>query len=264
MKVIQVLSIVLTQLSIGTLLMTSLLPPREIRLSFFTFNSLVAALAAALALVLSRMVLGQEWEYVRFLGLTVIGATVAYGCFRLEKEGAGRFFLILSGMLGLIFGLLPLSGRMLAVRGWMVDRTLLFDAGMLAGAMLLGATTVGMILGHWYLVMRRPSFEHLERFTQLVVGTAGLRALVFVGTILLLDDVEPKFASTFIPNLWSAHGDLFFVVMRVLWGLLLPFFLGLIALRCAKEKANQAATGLLYLAEVSVVFGELFAAYLLV
>lgn len=264
MRVIQVLSIVLAQLSIGCLLMTSLLPPREIRLSFFTFNSLVAALAAALALVLSRMVLGQGWEDVRFLGLTVIGATVAYGCFRLEKEDIGRLFLILSGMLGLIFGLLPLSGRVLAVRGWLVNRTLLFDAGMLAGALLLGSTTVGMILGHWYLIMRRPSFEHLERFTQLVMGTAGLRAFIFVVTLILLGEVEPKFASMFIPNLWSVHGDLFFMLMRILWGLLLPFFLGLFAMRCVKEKANQAATGLLYLAEISVVFGELFAAYLMV
>ena len=35
-------------------------------------------------------------------------------------------------------------------------------------------------------------------------------------------------------------------------------------LRCVQEKANQAATGLLYVAEISVLFGELFAAVLLI
>jgi hypothetical protein len=261
---IQVLSVVLTQLSVGILLMTSLLSPRDIRVSFFRFNSLLSAIGAALALVFCKMILGEGWWDVRFLGLTIIGATAAYGCFELEKAELGRSFLVLSGMVGLIFGLLPLAGRMLAVRGWQVDRTSFFDASLLAGAVLLGATTVGMILGHWYLIMRRPSFEHLARFTQIVMGAAGLRAFIFVVTLILIGKLEPKFASTFIPDLWSPSGDLVFTLMRILWGLLMPFFLALFAMRCAREKANQAATGLLYVAEISVLFGELFAAYLMI
>lgn len=264
MRLIQALLIVLTQLSIGSLLMLCLLPPREIRLSFFTFTSLICAIAAAVPLMLSRMVLGEGWWDVRFLGLTVIGATAAWGCFRLEKVELGRLFLLVSGMLGLVFGLLPMAGRMLAVRGWQVEQTLFFDASMLAGALLLGATTVGMILGHWYLVIRRPSFEHLERFTQIIMGAAGLRTLIFVATLILLGKLEPQFASTFVPTLWSPQGNLFFVLMRILWGLAMPIFLALFAFRCVKEKANQAATGLLYVTEISVLFGELFAAYLMI
>src|SRR5207249_8451461 len=82
MRLIQVLSIVLTQLSVGSLLMTSLLPTREIRLSFFTFNSLLCAVAAAVGLLLARFGQGSGWWEVRFLGLTVIGATGAVGMFR--------------------------------------------------------------------------------------------------------------------------------------------------------------------------------------
>jgi hypothetical protein len=52
--------------------------------------------------------------------------------------------------------------------------------------------------------------------------------------------------------------------MRVLWGLILPLVLGLLAIGCAQQKANQAATGMLYVTEISVLFGELFAAYLLI
>ena len=84
MRLIQVLSIVLAEFGIGSLLMTSLLSPYEIRLSFFTFNSLLSALATAIALVLSQFFLGSAWTDVRYLGLTVIGATIAYGCFRLD------------------------------------------------------------------------------------------------------------------------------------------------------------------------------------
>ncbi len=264
MNLIQVLSVVLTELSVGSLLMTCLLPPREIRLSFFTFNSILCALTAAVALLLSKIVLRAGWEEVRFLGLTVIGATAAYGAFRLEKPDIGRVLLIISGFIGFIFGLLPLANQALAARGIVTPAPWFFDASVLTGALLLGAVNVGMILGHWYLLMRRLSFEHLVRFAQIVLGAVGLRILVVSFTILLLNNYDANLGNTLIPSLWSPHGNLFFFLMRVLWGLVLPLGLGLLVLRCAQEKANQAATGMLYVMAVSVLFGELFAAYLLI
>jgi hypothetical protein len=260
----RVLSIVLTQLSIGSLLLTGLLPPRQIRLNFFTLNSLICALAAALALVLAKFVLGSAWGDVRFLGLTVVGATIAFGCFRLEKPQAGRLFLILSGLLGLLFGLMPLAGRMMALRDVHTTAPGLFDAGVMAGALLLGATNVGMILGHWYLLMRRLSFEYLERFSLILLGAVALRIFTVVTTLTMLRTFDPNLADTFIPALWSWHGNLFFFLMRILWGLALPAVLGVLVFRCVKAKANQAATGMLYVIEVSVLFGELFAAYLMI
>jgi hypothetical protein len=264
MKLIQVLCLVLTQLSVGSLLMTCLLPPREIRLSFFTFNSLLSALAAAVALLLSKMMLQADWEELRFLGFTVIGATVAYGSFRLDKPDLGRVLLVASGFVGFIFGLLPLADQALATRGITTTAPWFFEASVLTGALLLGAVNVGMILGHWYLLMRRLSFEHLLRFAQIVLGAVGLRILVVLMTILMLGGYDANLASTFVPSLWSIHGNLFFFAMRVLWGLALPLVLGVMVLRCAQQKANQAATGMLYVMEISVVFGELFAAYLLI
>jgi hypothetical protein len=264
MKLIQVLSIVLTELSVGSLLMTCLLPPREIRLSFFTFNSILGALTAALALLLSKTILQAGWQEVRFLGFTVIGATAAYGAFRLEKPNLGRVLLIISGFVGFTFGLLPLANQALAARGVVTTAPWFFDASVLSGALLLGAINVGMILGHWYLLMRRLSFEHLLRFSQIVLGAVGLRILVVLFTVLLLGNFDPNLGNAFISSLWSPQGNLFFFLMRVLWGLVLPLVMGFMVLRCAQEKANQAATGMLYILQVSALFGELFAAYLLI
>jgi hypothetical protein len=263
-RLIQVLSIVLTQLSIGCLLMTSLLSTSEIRLSFFKFNSLLGALAAALALLLTKFGQGGAWWDVRYLGITVIGATVAYGLFDLEKPEAGRVSLILSGLLGLVFGLLPLGARTLAAREIETTAPLYFDFSLLAGTILLGATTVGMILGHWYLIMRRLSFVHLERFAQLLLGAVGFRGLVLFCTLGSLKTADPKLASTFIGSLVSPQGNLFFFLLRLLFGIGAPAVLGYLNLRCVKERANQAATGLLYVCEISVLFGELFAALLLI
>ena len=225
MKLVQVLCLVLTELSIGSLLMVSLLPPREIRTSFFTFNSLVCALTSAIALMLSKGLLQAAWWDVRFLGFTVIGATAAYGAFRLERPDLGRLLLLISGLGGFAFGLLPLAGQTLSMRGMETTAPLFFDAGVLSATLLLGATNVGMILSHWYLLMRRLSFEHLLLFSQIVLGAVVLRIIVVFATVTSLQQFDPNLASTFIPSLWSIHGNLFFFLMRLLWGLALPLIL---------------------------------------
>ncbi|MEI6084154.1 MAG: hypothetical protein WCS70_07620 [Verrucomicrobiota bacterium] len=261
---IQVLSMVLTQFSVGSLLLVSLLPTREIRVGFFTLNSLLCAVASALALVLTKFGLGTAWWDVRFFGLTVIGATVAYGCFKLDRLDAGRVCLVVSGLVGLLFGLLPLAGKILAARGLETKTPILFEGTVLAGALLLGATNVGMILGHWYLLMRRLSFEYLERFAKLLLVAVGIRGLLILLVVLSMKNFDPRLAGTFIPELMAVDGQLFFFALRLLFGVIGPLILGFMILRCVQEKANQAATGLLYVAEISVLFGEILAAVLLI
>jgi hypothetical protein len=129
---------------------------------------------------------------------------------------------------------------------------------------LLGATHIGMVLGHWYLLMRRLSFVYLQRFAQLLLGAVALRSLWLIITLGMLDNYDPLLAANFLPALWSPGGHLFFMLMRLLWGIALPLVLAVLVLRCVDSKANQAATGLLYVCEISVLFGELFAAYLLI
>jgi hypothetical protein len=252
------------QLSIGSLLLASLLPPRTIRTNFFTLISLLCAVAAALALVLTRFVMGGAWEDVRHMGLAVIGATAAWGCFRLEKVTIGRLFLILSGLLGLVLGLLPLSSKILLGRGIHTEAPWFFDAGVLSGAFLLGTTNVGMILGHWYLLMRRLSFEYLLLFARLLLAAVALRIIVVLVTLAMLPAADPQLGQPFVAALWSPQGNLFFFAIRILCGLVAPAVLGMMVLRCVMERANQAATGLLYVVEICVLFGELFAAYLMI
>ena len=264
MRLIQLLCMVLTQLSVGGLLFASLLPQRIIRPSFFTLNCLIASISAALAMVLTKTLLQTAWWDVRYLGLTVIGATVAWGLFRLDRLVYGRFVMILSALFGLVLGVLPLATVTLRARGIETSAIWFFDAGVLSGMLLIGVTHVGMILGHWYLLMRRLSFAYLERFAQMLIGAVVLRALVLITTLVALDNVDPLVAERLLPHLWSASGLFFFFALRIVLGLVLPFVLGILVLRCVHLRANQAATGLLYVAEIGVLFGELFAAYLLV
>jgi hypothetical protein len=261
---IQVLTIVLTQFSVGSLLMTSLLPTREIRVGFFTLNSLLSAIAAALALVLTKYGAGAAWWDTRFLGLTVIGATLAYGAFKLDQMEFGRLLLIVSGLIGLFFGLLPLSHQSLEASHLKTVVPCFFDATIVAGAILFGVTHVGMILGHWYLLMRRLSFEYLDQFAKLLLAAVCIRGAIIILMLTTLGSLDPRLAGRFLPRLYAVDGDLFFFVFRVLFGVAIPLVLGFMVLQCVQRKANQAATGLLYVAEISVLFGELFAARLLI
>lgn len=264
MRLIQVLSLVLVQLSIGCLLMTSLLSSTEIRLSLFKLTTLLSSLAAAVALLLTKFGGGAGWWDVRYLGLTVIGATAAYGCYKLERPVAGRVLIIVSGLIGLVFGLLPIVGRALEIRGMQTTARMYFDVTALAGAFLLGTTTVGMILGHWYLLMRRLSFVHLERFAQILLAAVGFRALVLLIVMTTLRSADPALAENLFSTLYSISDNLFFFILRILFGIAAPAVLAYMILRCVKEQANQAATGLLYVCEISVLFGELLAAVLLI
>jgi hypothetical protein len=262
---LQVLAMVLTQFSVGSLLLVSLLPTREIRVGFFTLNSLLCALSAALALVLTKYAGGASWWEFRYFGLTVIGATLAYGLFKLDRLDAGRVALIFSGLVGLVAGLLPLAGRAFAAHGMPESKVpILFDLSVLAGAMLLGATNVGMILGHWYLMMRKLSFEFLERFAKLLLAAVGVRALLIAVIYFGMPEMDAQFAGQFLPPLQQAEKNLLFFVLRILVGVVGPGVLGFMVFRCVQEKANQAATGLLYVTEICVIFGEMFAAQLLI
>ena len=62
---------------------------------------------------------------------------------------------------------------------------------MLAGALLFGATNVGMILGHWYLLMRRLSFEYLERFAKLLLVAVAVRGALAIFILVSLKSLEP-------------------------------------------------------------------------
>jgi len=255
---------VLTQLSVGSLLLTALLSAKEIRISFFTFMSLFSILCLSAVLIFSKTMLQYAWVDVRWLGLTIIGGMVSFGCFRLEKIVLARIFLLISGLLGLFFGVFSLVERTLDASGLHTSASAFFILGGIASAFLLGAAHVGMILGHWYLLMRRLSFVYLERFSQILLRAIGLRLIIFLGTLLLLKRFDPLVASRLIDPLTSMGGNLLFFIMRIVWGLLLPGILAFLVYRCVQLKANQAATGMLYVIEVSLFFGELFAAYLLI
>ena len=75
-------------------------------------------------------------------------------------------------------------------------------------------------------------------------------------------------AALFVPRaagweaLTSLDRDLLFLLFRVTWGIAGPVALSYFVFQTAKMRSNQAATGLLYVALIFVLVGELLSAYL--
>jgi hypothetical protein len=126
------------------------------------------------------------------------------------------------------------------------------------GGLFFAAVLLTMNLGHWYLVSRSLPFQLLARGAALFAGLAVARAGLLAGAVAANPRPEG------LQALLSLDRDALFFLFRVVWGIVGPLALSWFIWRTAEMKSNQAATGLLYVALVFVLIGELLASYLTV
>lgn len=125
-------------------------------------------------------------------------------------------------------------------------------ASLLIGTIVTGAVSNGMTLGHWYLVTPRLAEQPLREVTGLLVIAMIVQALL-IGLALVLprDTVDTSFDH----GIWGNY----FFFMRVGFGLAFSAVLAWMAYDSAGVRAMQSATGLLYIAMVLVICGEVVA-----
>lgn len=129
----------------------------------------------------------------------------------------------------------------------------------LAGALLAGSTAATMTLGHWYLVDTTLSIRPLATGAALFLGAAGLRAAVAAGFLVSGGYLALRIGSP--ADLIYSTTALFFS-FRTVTGLLAPLTLAALVRATVRIRSTQSATGLLYVALILVLFGELTAIFL--
>jgi hypothetical protein len=202
------------------------------------------------------------------LGLLVLAA--------LDRGRAGApavetWALVAAGVLAYLstvsWGLgLPLVGQgtvavcALILAGWMIDVSSMSTSGLgflnassrAASGFVLGATLSAMLLGHYYLTAPAMSIEPLKRMVAFLAWGLGARcALAAIG--LSLVRVRDYGAGSMPPG----GTGVWFLVAR--WGM---GFVGAaaaiyLAWRTARIRSTQSATGILYIAIIFILFGEL-------
>lgn len=132
-------------------------------------------------------------------------------------------------------------------------------ANALLSSCLLGCTMAALLLGHWYLIQPKLSRAELARlifiFSALVVLRFGF------GGYFLYHALNGKSEFEVYRYLFSTTPGIF-VLLRWTWGLVGPLLLTVIILSTVKRETTRAATGILYLAIVLVLTGEIISQYL--
>ena len=241
------LGLFLLEACAGTALLLLFFPPAVLGRGFFTLHGSLAAIFAGLALL------------VRPAGLPVpvlAAGTALLALYTLAAQWgqAGRARPLLAagaGCAGWALARVALVAPRQAGDAWTV-------VGALAGGLFFGAVLVIMNLGHWYLVSRSIPFELLARGAALFAGLAVFRT-VYLGVAMAVQR-----HSEGVQILVSLERDALFFLFRVLWGIAGPLALSYFIWRTAELKSNQAATGLLYVALIFVLIGELLSSYLTV
>ncbi len=191
-------------------------------------------------------------DVMRNLRMVLLGFTLfslAYAYF--VRQDDESFLAHATGVSTVALGVIALILMSLLVRdpAWSVAGVALT---LFAGALTLGAVTVAMIWGHWYLVNPRLPEEPLNEMTLIVLGALVLELLVVALNAAM--PVGQELASNALLAVDLPANPAFW--LRVGVGLIFPAILAFMAYKSSTERAMMSATGLLYIAVGAVLAGE--------
>lgn len=182
-----------------------------------------------------------------FLQGILVAALVAHAVLIWRRDGS-----TLSWVLTLSASVLLLAG--IAAALWPLAGSLLDGAAIalvvVLSAAVLGAATTGMLLGHWYLVTPALTNRPLLRAIAVLLASLVLQAIVFP---LTLRGLAHGSGSLTHPLMLSP-------VLSVLWALgavVLPLVAAGLALPTCRLRSFMSTTGLLYLAMIAILPGQL-------
>lgn len=224
-----------------------------VRRGHFRIVAWSTLLLAGLGLVaLSETEADSVWPWmVAFVAASVLYLVVQYS--RTDAPG------VVVGAAAGTIGLVALVFAADALPAWPLVPAAL---GLVAGALLLGAVTNGMLLGHWYL--NQPGLKPwaLGRLSDLCL--AGVVASGLVGALGVgrLAGAETEGAVLGLPGFGESFGAAFYAIWIAL--LLFTGVVSGMARRCVKIRSIQSATGLFYVAILTAGVSEFLVRYLMV
>jgi hypothetical protein len=182
---------------------------------------------------------------------------VAFSCYLISLWAERQRFRARSfsiSLLTALFGLL-LSAQRFHQAPLLSFEAIFFAISFFLSSLLLGSVTVGMLLGHWYLIDTGQTLEPFIRiyrffFIALIAQTV---LLLFSPAALYLLGAGTTVSS--LRQLWENHSTLLFA--RATVGQAAPLVLSYMIGRTLQIPHTMAATGLFYIALLAVFVGEI-------
>ncbi len=165
--------------------------------------------------------------------------------------------------LGLLTGLIAVTALVLLLKpeAFGLVASVAYVVTAVTSAMVLGLVSGAMMFGHWYLIDLGMDVEYLRSFIR-IIGIALVADLVAMAIALaVLAIFGGHGATTAIADLFENHLMLF--LMRMVLGPVASIVLAWMCWQTLKIPQTMAATGLLYIALMSVVVGEMLGRFIL-
>ncbi|MGH7794356.1 MAG: hypothetical protein ACREQ2_05605 [Candidatus Binatia bacterium] len=133
--------------------------------------------------------------------------------------------------------------------------TIIYPLMFFVSSVLLGSVTVGMLIGHWYLIDTGQSLEPFIRIYKFFVTALMIQCAFFVLSPVALYLLGAPQSETALEQLWQRHSTL--LITRVIVGQGAPLVLSWMIWRTLLIPHTMAATGLFYIALLGVFVGEI-------
>lgn len=255
----------LYQLSVGGLVGLAATPFTELERGFYKSTAGVLAAAALLALWGRLDLLPETPGIGDILGLVLLGSfTVFLILYFISLWGERAFLRARFFSTAILTGL---AGVMVASYGFSHSpvgpvEAVFLPVRFVVSSLLLGAVTVGMLIGHWYLIETGQSLEPFLRvfrfFVALLIVQTCLEALA--AALLYLFGTAHTAAT--VRSLFDDH--LALLSSRFLVAQAAPLALSWMIWKTLADFRNtMAATGLFYIALLGVFVGELLSSQIL-
>jgi hypothetical protein len=262
--------LVFAELYVGGLLALSIPPFHQIERGFYKSTASVylgagiVAFAGRVALLLRGPAAGIAFTWTEGLEMLLWGASLAAAGLYLRGLWGEAFrararhyvWAWTSGVAALAIGAQAFRlGPLLSVEA------VLYPISFIVSALLLGAVTTGMLLGHWYLIDQGLSiepFRHMLRFFVIMLLVQAALLLVN-GGLLRLVGTHASVAG--LTQLVHAHASL--LTARLLLSPVAAGALAWMIWKTLQIPQTMAATGLFYIAILSVLVGEFMSRFIL-
>lgn len=181
--------------------------------------------------------------------VTVLAAVYMFSAF-MGWDAIGR----LTGIAGSVAGavVVGMFAAMLAPPAWGFVGVLL---ALLAGTLAMGAVSVSMVWGHWYLTEGSLPSWPLRDLAWLLIGALAFQVLVILINLAIPVRETPTPANPVDVGLFGNPA----FYLRIGVGIVFPVILAVLSLKTTAIRAMQSATGLLYICMGAVFAGEVLA-----
>jgi len=186
----------------------------------------------------------------RALVVVIAGSSLYAFCAFMGWDPIGR----LAGIAGSIAGVLAvgLLAAIFAPPTWGYPGSLI---ALVGGTLALGAVSVSMVWGHWYLTEGSLPSWPLRDLAWILIGSLAFQVAVILLNLAIPVREVPTPENPVTVGIFENPA----LYLRIGVGLVFPIILAILSLRTTKIHAMQSATGLLYICMGAVFAGEVLA-----